>query len=845
MYLINAPMLLPKEWFGNKRHNLISSVLLLVAVFFNIVVVSKAGTEVNFPAIEIVRNSVGFDCNFGEVPANGGRNEPICISSRPQVVLIRDGTVRDIDGNSIICGLGSIVATTTDGVTFTNVCNTGTDEPFVSHRIPQDFITGIKVMPDGGWLLALGCDSAADQQGNLFRSADKGHTWTWIKQFERGFPMGTEWYAVADNEAAIGEYGYRFQTNSPRRVYYTDDYGATWTKIYEPNANQQHVHLVAFAPHDSNKIYVGYGDGTSAITIKLEYTPGVGGKKNPDNWSEANNSPIYSRDSANSSCAFSDGNYIYWGRDGSSSEPVVWRLSPNNDLREIVLNWPQYVNNFDSPYRTGNPNGEVRSMFLYNGIYYVPVTAIPGSLQKVGGIYVSTDAQHWVCAYRTESAMGFNCIAGYANGYIWGTYWESSGANELFKMTPIEANTVSAIRCERGVTNIFNNPDDSSFESSIGGWQLQLDIDPNNSGRTTEESLHGNGSFKVVCANKSQGLTRVQSSIWANMGGNPQVGDYICASFWIKGALSWPDKYTSYADISVVNGGQISFQQASFNVDRDWTKITIWGKCTSAITGYVQLRIFFDDNGYTGNFSNATCYIDCVQVNYTDNLHHSGSWQLGGVSRANEYAYQNITGLGKEFKTTFEWRPEIASREWHGGRISIASWTDDVDYIDLYYDVDSSKFVASDGWNTVTTVNNYSWEHLDSIKFSLANEIGDFNLSVESPLIGREQIVSSGTLLGRPVEVKFGTDSSGTGYGTGLIADVHHFDEWTGAPEPNQPGDLTGDGVVNFRDFAVFAVRWLELGCGEPDWCQGADLDKNGVVDFSDLYIFAKNWLKI
>jgi hypothetical protein len=463
-----------------------------------------------------------------------------------------------------------------------------------------------------------------------------------------------------------------------------------------------------------------------------------------------------------------------------------------------------------------------------------------------GGIYVSNDSKHWVCAYRTEHCPGFYYLAGYAGGYLWGTY--VYGANELFKMTPLEANTVSAIRCERGVTNIFNNPDDSSFESSIGGWQLQLDIDPNNSGRTTEESLHGNGSFKVVCANEGQGLTRVQSRIWANMGGNPQVGDYICASFWIKGALSWPDKYTSYADLSVVGGGKIDFQQASFNLSGNmpgnWLKITIWGKCTSAITGYVQLRIFFDDNGYTGNFSNATCYIDCVQVNYTDNLHHSGSWQLGGVSRANEYAYQNITGLGKEFKTTFEWRPEIASREWHGGRISIASWTDDVDYIDLYYDVDSSKFVASDGWNTVTTVNNYSWEHLDSIKFSLANEIGDFNLSVESPLIGREQIVSSGTLLGRPVEVKFGTDSSGTGYGTGLIADVHHFDEWTGAPEPNQPGDLTGDGVVNFRDFAVFAVRWLELGCGEPDWCQGADLDKNGVVDFSDLYIFVENWLE-
>ncbi len=53
-------------------------------------------------------------------------------------------------------------------------------------------------------------------------------------------------------------------------------------------------------------------------------------------------------------------------------------------------------------------------------------------------------------------------------------------------------------------------------------------------------------------------------------------------------------------------------------------------------------------------------------------------------------------------------------------------------------------------------------------------------------------------------------------------------------------GDLNGDLNIDFTDFAMFAVRWLETSCG---MCGGADLTGDGNIDFADLKKLAENWL--
>ncbi|MGD1042674.1 MAG: GLUG motif-containing protein [Sedimentisphaerales bacterium] len=52
--------------------------------------------------------------------------------------------------------------------------------------------------------------------------------------------------------------------------------------------------------------------------------------------------------------------------------------------------------------------------------------------------------------------------------------------------------------------------------------------------------------------------------------------------------------------------------------------------------------------------------------------------------------------------------------------------------------------------------------------------------------------------------------------------------------------DLVCPDGVNFVDFAYLAERWLWTDCGD---CSGADMTGDGIVDLLDIALFAENWL--
>lgn len=54
--------------------------------------------------------------------------------------------------------------------------------------------------------------------------------------------------------------------------------------------------------------------------------------------------------------------------------------------------------------------------------------------------------------------------------------------------------------------------------------------------------------------------------------------------------------------------------------------------------------------------------------------------------------------------------------------------------------------------------------------------------------------------------------------------------------------DLTGDCVIDFKDFAILASEWLNT-CPEPNSCYGCDFNQDQVVDHNDLSLFADQWL--
>ena len=55
--------------------------------------------------------------------------------------------------------------------------------------------------------------------------------------------------------------------------------------------------------------------------------------------------------------------------------------------------------------------------------------------------------------------------------------------------------------------------------------------------------------------------------------------------------------------------------------------------------------------------------------------------------------------------------------------------------------------------------------------------------------------------------------------------------------------DLTGDCVVNFNDFAIFAEWWMKDCKLSNNFCDGTDIDLSSRVDENDLADMAAEWL--
>jgi hypothetical protein len=58
-------------------------------------------------------------------------------------------------------------------------------------------------------------------------------------------------------------------------------------------------------------------------------------------------------------------------------------------------------------------------------------------------------------------------------------------------------------------------------------------------------------------------------------------------------------------------------------------------------------------------------------------------------------------------------------------------------------------------------------------------------------------------------------------------------------------GDWVCPDGVNMEDISYFVQRWLESDCtSSNNYCGGADMDASGVVDFKDFALFASHWLE-
>jgi predicted aspartyl protease len=60
-------------------------------------------------------------------------------------------------------------------------------------------------------------------------------------------------------------------------------------------------------------------------------------------------------------------------------------------------------------------------------------------------------------------------------------------------------------------------------------------------------------------------------------------------------------------------------------------------------------------------------------------------------------------------------------------------------------------------------------------------------------------------------------------------------------PASRLPGDINGDGVIDWLDIGAFADAWLAT-TGTPNWNARADMVSDGIINFFDFAVLAQNW---
>lgn len=157
--------------------------------------------------------------------------------------------------------------------TFTKIAD-NTQAPWTDTGGGGSF-TSIKALNDGSWLVPW--------RQRVYRSTDAGVTWTLVLNAGAdgiGW-VPFSWSGVDGAHICIGGY-----LGTEHYVYVSHDYGATWTKVFDPavtpdhievdGTSNNHIHSCVWDPTtDHTAFFVNRGDGVNAMTYRLKQSTGL------------------------------------------------------------------------------------------------------------------------------------------------------------------------------------------------------------------------------------------------------------------------------------------------------------------------------------------------------------------------------------------------------------------------------------------------------------------------------------------------------------------------------------------------------------------------------------------
>jgi chitodextrinase len=148
--------------------------------------------------------------------------------------------------------------------------------------------------------------------------------------------------------------------------------------------------------------------------------------------------------------------------------------------------------------------------------------------------------------------------------------------------------------------------------------------------------------------------------------------------------------------------------------------------------------------------------------------------------------------------------------------------------------------------HTDSTV-DYGNDNIFEYPYFAAGPMGDFYLSqldtsdpnqtLQSPCVDAgSRMASDASLVTYTTQTEYKPDR-------GLVDMGYHYPPETELAEC-RICDIYVDGYIDFSDYALFALQWLEDNCGEGNnWCSYADFNFDTQVDYEDLFELQNCWM--
>lgn len=779
-------------------------------------------------ALQQLRNSVAYEeldkrSNvMNSVTALQARERLMSVTSFPTIttgvasILLKDAsTPADGDGGNFVVPMdvdlvtGKVLARlaytsfgTIDPATngYTELANIVTDLPMKTYYDLDTTHVNIQtaqVLPNGNWLLSLGRNEAATfggiDAGRLFLSTDKGLTWTLVCSMVNGHHRYFGAYGnVSGNRVVVGEYNSTIFAGNPRAVWLSEDYGVTWTKILDPDADGfTHIHCLCFDPTNENRIFMSLGDAGYRQLVPITKTDGV--------WSAGTKTAgFYSTGIAGiqPTCMMAYQGKIWLGHDESGSNGAIQIYDPAAGT--WVRGWypfdPAGASLYYDPALMGDPY--IMGIKVQNGVFYA--ACINTTDLRYGGLLVSADGYRWTFLRRTTGATngGAYGVAGVVGGKF---YWNSflASANKTSYCIAPGVKGVKGVIAERAETPLLSAEQSENFTSvtdTLGGWVKAGDVSTLALDATA--GIGGGPCLKATMGAHSSGYgeIRFHPATHITWGAN----EYLTVVAYVKPGALWD--YFSQVKLELWGTGitrpaTTNYQQ----IGSGWTRLVTIAKAPVGGCADALISVFIDKQsvGDTLVPTGAVLYIDRIQAYASATQYlQSDSWQIGGTDRLAEVPSYPIVGGGANWSIAFSWFPLNGYQSILADIPVCTVLGSDAVNLVLSWIQATTVLSGTDGTQTVAATTTTLFEKDDQINIALTSDGTDTILYVEDPINGAvaAKTLTAVNLTGVPTSLLLGSNADKSSIGIGAFTNVRIFNSKLSAADVAEVFRVTSRG---------------------------------------------------